>query len=85
MTNTLAYFSGGTMAKRYMTLTPDSHGREVGLPVSLLDVFPTILDWQNCSWTNNQVQLTGQSLLPLLGTDYCVILPDGLWRIFGQA
>ena len=49
---------------------PKSHGREIDLPVSLLDVFPTILDWHNASLANDKQHfyLTGQSILPYLGT-----------------
>jgi arylsulfatase A-like enzyme len=49
---------------------PKSQGREIDLPVSLLDVFPTILDWHNASLTNDKqhFNLTGQSILPYLGT-----------------
>jgi arylsulfatase A-like enzyme len=50
---------------------PKSQGRDVDVPVSLLDLFPTILEWHNASLPNstkNPLQWTGQSLLPLLGT-----------------
>jgi hypothetical protein len=58
--------------RTFIKLSPDhpkSHGLEVDSPISLLDIFPTILEWSNASLpkTKNNLRWTGKSVLPFLG------------------
>ena len=70
---------------------PQSHGSKIAAQVSLLDIFPTILDWFNIKLPNyhifkkrGNVKLTGSSLLKYLSQieedDRTVSVIKGMWN-----